>query len=107
MDRRQLLGAVASLPVLPDAADSEGSTAEDSTANQPLPLEACFGTVNLLFHDEAVDLQVTTGERWTGSEFEPVADLRLRLDGGEVTVTLSETDVRALVNELEPVFEEH
>ena len=105
MQRRQLLGAVASLPVLSDPEGDQDSTAEGSTANQPPPLERCFGTAHLLFHDEAVDLQVTTGERWTENGFEPVADLRLRLDGGEVTVTLSEADVRALVAELEPVFE--
>ena len=111
MYRRRLLGAVATVPGLsgsdsnPKESDTE-NRGGSSRAPRNQPLDGCFGTVHLLFHDETIDVQVTTGERWTGREYQPVADLRLRLDAGEITVTLSEADARALVAELDPALGE-
>ena len=111
MYRRRLLGAVATVPGLSSSDSDPGdSDTEDrrgaSRVPRNEPLDSCFGTVHLLFHDETIDVQVTTGERWTGCEYQPVADLRLRLDVGEITVTLSEADARALVAELDPALGE-
>ena len=107
MHRRQFLVAAAALHCLLDT-DGEPCEAPDFSGAETsvsAPLEACFGTADLHFHDETVDVRVTTDEVWTGQGYEPVADLCLRLHGGEIGVTLYEDDVRALVTKLEPALE--
>ena len=105
MLRRQFVAAVAALRALLDTSNEDHSSSQKSRDSPHTPLEACFGTADLHFHDETIDVWVTTDEVWTGQGYEPVADLCLRLHGGEIGVTLYEDDVRALVTKLEPALE--
>lgn len=102
--RRQFLGAAAALTALQNIGDKAESSGEpDEPASEHpgdvnVPLEGCFGTLDLLVHDETIDVDIITVE---GQGYGQSAILRLRMSGGSLAVTLLEEDINAIIEALD------
>lgn len=105
--RRQFLGVAAALAALPDLGSPAASDDEtDEPASQcressQAPLEDCFGTLDLLVHDKTIDVDVIAGGAREAHDGNQAAILRLRMDGGNLAVTLHPEDIDALINALD------